>query len=238
MSVAYRPGHTVFHRLDPRTKLWCQLAIVAAAYAYTTPLALAGLTIAVLAALYVIELSPRRIIGALAPVVVLLAIATLVAGVRLGSPWFEFVEARETGIAAYRVLLVIIVGVVYVRTTPTRASQAAIQWLVPGRFGRGLAVSVGLVGRFLPRFQTTARRIRHAMAVRGGDRMALHRRIGVFGIAVLAAAVRDADRTSVAMRTRCLSWHPTLPVLSFGRIDYPAIVLGFGLFLLAVRSLL
>ncbi len=238
MSVAYRPGETVFHRLDPRTKLWCQVAIVAAAYAYTDPLPLVGLTIAVLVALSVLDLSPWRILATMRPVIVLLTIATVVAGVRIGSPWFSLADASETGIAAYRVLLVIVVGFVYVHTTPTRASQAALQWLVPGRIGRGLAVSVGLVGRFLPRFQTTARRIRDAMAIRGGDRMSLHRRIAVFGIVVLAAAVRDADRTSVAMRTRCLSWNPTLPSLSFGRLDYLAIVLGLGLCFLAIRSLL
>ncbi|MDL0128925.1 energy-coupling factor transporter transmembrane protein EcfT, partial [Halobacterium salinarum] len=44
MTLAYRPGGGVLHRLDPRAKLALQAGFAAAAFAHTTILGLAALT--------------------------------------------------------------------------------------------------------------------------------------------------------------------------------------------------
>jgi len=51
----------------------------------------------------------------------------LVAGATLGTPWFRVDRAATTGLASYRVLLILVVAAGYVRSTPVRDSRAAIQ---------------------------------------------------------------------------------------------------------------
>ncbi|MFB6233251.1 MAG: energy-coupling factor transporter transmembrane protein EcfT, partial [Haloarculaceae archaeon] len=38
-----------------------------------------------------------------------------------------------------------------------------------------------------------------------------------------------ADRLAVALRARCFAYNPTLPPLSFSRIDYPVLGLAAAL---------
>ena len=79
-----------------------------------------------------------------------LVAAPVVEALTLGSPWVVPSDAIRPALASYRVLLLLLVSTAYIRTTPIRASRAAIQHLVPGRLGVLLGAGVGLVLRFLP----------------------------------------------------------------------------------------
>jgi len=44
VALEYAPGSSLAHRLDPRSKFAVQLAMVALAFAYTTPIGLLAVT--------------------------------------------------------------------------------------------------------------------------------------------------------------------------------------------------
>ena len=231
MTLSYRPGDSLAHRLDPRSKLAFQVAFALAAFAHTTPRGLAALTALVLAVLVGSGLSVRRALVEYRFVFPFLLAGPLFSAATLGPPWIRWQAGFDTLLASYRVVLVLLVSAAYLRTTPVRDSRAAIQRLVPGKTGRLLGTGVGFVFRFLPVLQADLRRIRDASAARLGDQQSLVARMRRVGISGLAQALSRADRFALALRARCFAWNPTLPPLTFSRADVP--IFGTSLALLA-----
>ena len=234
MTLAFEPGDSLAHRLDPRTKLAVQVGFAAAAFAHTTVpglAALTGLTGVLLLGSRTSPLAALREVRVLLP---LLVAGPLLQGLTLSAPYFSVAEARFPALAAYRVLLVVLVSAAYVRTTPVRDSRAAVQWALPGRVGRLLGTGVGFVFRVLPLLQRDLSRTRDASRARLGTERPLHERMGLVAVGGLNRAFRRSDALSLALRTRCLSWNPTLPRLAFARRDVPALVLAGGLALAAL----
>ncbi|TKX77264.1 energy-coupling factor transporter transmembrane protein EcfT [Halorubrum sp. SD626R] len=222
MTLAYVPDDTAAHRLDPRTKLWFQIAFAAAAYAYTTPRGLAALTLLGVGSLRLAGGGLRDLWSYRAAFPVL-AVAPVVAGVTLGSPWLRPGRAVDTALASYRVLLILVVAAGYVRSTPVRESRAAIQHAVPGRPGQFLGAGVALVFRFLPLLRRDLTAAREAVSARGGAERAVTDRIRIVATAGINRAFGRADRLGTALAARCFAWNPTLPRLAFGRTDVPVL---------------
>lgn len=230
----YVPGETVAHRLDPRTKLAAQFAFAAAAFANTTPQGLAVLTPVALLFLGTARLSPLAVVWAYRFVLPFLAAAVLIEGVTLGAPWVTPGAAVPSLLASYRILLVVVVGAVYVRTTPARESRAAIQRVVPGKSGRMLGAGVGLVFRFLPLLRRDLVAVREAVKARLGDAQPVREQMRVVAATGLRQAVSRSDRLALAMQARCFSWNATLPKLRFSRLDWVGLLATVGLLVFAV----
>lgn len=230
----YVPGETLAHRLDPRAKLAAQFAFAAAAFANTTVEGLAVLTPVALLFLASARLSPISVLWAYRFLLPFLAAAVVIEGVTFGAPWLVPREAVPSLLASYRILLVVVVGAVYVRTTPARESRAAVQYLVPGKPGRLLGAGVGLVFRFLPLLRRDLAAIRDAVAARVGDERPVRERMRVVGAAGLRRAFARSDRLSLAMQARCFSWNATLPRLEFGRLDWAGLAAAVVLAAFAV----
>lgn len=229
MTLAYRPGDSFAHRLDPRTKFAVQIGFVVVAFVYTTPgglSVLTGLTLLLLVGADTSPLSAARELRYLLP---FLVGAPLIQGLTLGSPWFVVTDAVPPALASYRILLVLFVSAAYVRTTPVRDSRAAIQRTVPGRFGRFLAVGVAFVFRFLPVVQRDVARIREAQRARLGDQRPVRDRARLLAIAGFNRAFERADTLALALQARCFAWNPTLPELRMGYRDVPALALAAAL---------
>ncbi|WP_435183054.1 energy-coupling factor transporter transmembrane component T family protein [Halobellus sp. EA9] len=226
--LSYRPGDSLAHRLDPRTKLCCQAAFAVAAFAHTTPPGLAALT--GVAAFFLVSgrVSPIRAVRGYLPALPFLVAGPLVAtvGVDLRGWTVGLDPGAAAGplLASYRVLLLLLVSAAYLETTPVRDSRAAIQRLLPGRIGRLLGVGVALVFRFVPLLRADLSRIREASRARLGDERRLRERMRVVAAAGIRRAFGRADRLALALRARCFAWNPTLPALRFERRD----VLGLG----------
>jgi len=235
--LVYQPGDSLAHRLDPRTKLLFQLCFAAAAFAYTSPRGLLFFGTLGLLALTACSTSPLRVVWAYRFVLPFLVAAPLVAMLSLGSPWIVPTDAIEPALASLRNLLVLVVCGGYIRTTSITDSRAAIQRTVPGRVGQFLGLGIELVARFLPVLKRDLLAIREANAVRLGTDRPLRRRIITLTTAGLNRAFRRADRLSVAMQARCLSWNPTLPPLRFGWVDLPVILCSVALGLAGVVRL-
>lgn len=222
--LSYVPGESLVHRLDPRTKLAVQIAFAAAAFAHTTLEGLAVLTLLALGTLAAAGTSPIEAIYAYR-----FALPFLLGGPLLeGLTWIGFdpAAAGETLLASYRVLLILLVSAAYVRTTPVRESRAAIQRTVPGRPGQFLGMGTSFVFRLLPLLIADLKRVREAMAARLASERPIHERMALLAVTGVERALSRADRLSLALRARCFAWNPTLPRLSFGRLDVPALALA------------
>ena len=227
--LRYTPGDSLAHRLDPRTKLFVQVAFVAAAFAHTTPEGLTALTVVAVGLLAAAGLRPWTVAYGYRYALPLLVVAPLVAGATLGSPWLRLDAVFAATLASYRVLLVLVVSAFYVHTTSARESRAAVQQSVPGKPGQFLGLGVGFVFRFLPVLRDDLRRVREASRARLGDQRPVHDRMRRVAVAGLDRAFDRADTFSLALRARCLAWNPTLPELGFTRVDVGGVTLGVGL---------
>lgn len=229
MTLVYEPGSSPAHRLDPRSKLAVQVGVVAAAYAYTTPWGLLGMTAVTGGVLAGAGTSPLRTAREYRFVFPLLVAVPLLEGLTFGAPWFAVDEAAGPAMASYRILLVLFVTAAYVRTTPVRDSRAALQWLVPGKPGQFLGMGASFVFRFLPVLQADLRRIREAHRSRLGTERSVSERIRLLVVAAFNRAFARSDRFALALQARCFSWNPTLPELRFGRTDAVALAVAGGL---------
>jgi biotin transport system permease protein len=229
--LSYTPGSSLAHRLDPRTKLAAQIAFAVAAFVHTTPGGLAALTLLALGILASARLSPYSAIYAYRFALPFLLVGPLIEGLTLGG--FDLTRAFETGLASYRVLLILLVSAAYVRSTPVRESRAAIQWAVPGKPGAFLGMGTAFVFRLLPLLVADLKRAREAMNARLASERAVHERMALLAVTGVERALGRADGFSLALRARCFAWNPTLPTLTFGRLDLPALALAAGLALTA-----
>lgn len=227
--ITYAAGDTVVHRLDPRTKLFVQAAVAAAAFAHTTPRGLAGLTVFVVAVCWLAATPLVASLRSYRAFLPFLLAAPLVEGLTLGAPWFVPTDAVTPALASYRVVLLLLVSTAYIRTTRVRESRAAIQWLLPGRAGVVLGAGVGFVLRFLPLLRDDLSTIRGAMDARLGSERSLRERIRLIGLTGLRRVFARADRFSLALQARCFAWNPTLPSLNPTWRDAPATLVGVGL---------
>jgi len=232
--LVYQPGDSLAHRLDPRTKLLFQCCFAAAAFAYTSPRGLLVFGTLGLLALAAAATNPLHIIWAYRFVLPFLIAAPLVAAGTLGSPWIVPTDAIEPALASLRNLIVLVVCGGYIRTTSITDSRTAIQRTIPGRIGQFLGLGVELVARFLPVLKQDLLAIRDAEAARLGTDRPLRERMITLTTAGLNRAFRRADRLSVAMQARCLSWNPTLPPLRFRWVDLPVVLLSVALGLAGV----
>lgn len=233
--IAYEPGETLAHRLDPRSKLAFQFGFAIAAVIFVSPVGLAASFGLALVALWAARLSPLRALGAYWLVLAILALGPLLGGVTVGPPWFRIEAALASLPSVLRIVPILLVSAAFVRSTPVRDTRAAIQRTVPGRFGQLLGVGVGLTFRYLPIVRGDVRRVRQAIAVRGGGARPVRERAGLVAVLSVRRALDRADALAVALRARCFAYNPTLPRLRFRAADVP--VLGLST-LLALSPLL
>lgn len=227
--LTYEPGTSVAHRLDPRAKLAVQIGFALAAFSHTTPRGLSLLTVLTGVVLAAATLSPFDAVREIRYALPFLFAGPLLSAIVLGSPWIAPTEAIGPTLASYRALLVLLVSVAYVRTTPVRESRAAIQRVVPGRLGRLLGIGVALVFRFLPVLIADLSRARSALRARLGTERRLIDRMRIVTTTGVQRAFGRADRLEMALRARCFAWNPTLPALKLSRWDVPSLVLATGL---------
>jgi biotin transport system permease protein len=231
--LSYTPGNSLFHRLDPRTKLAVQIGFITAAFAHTTAAGLTLLTLLALAILASARLSPFSAVYAYRFALPFLVIGPLIEGITLSG--FDLSRAFETGLASYRVLLILLVSATYVHSTPVRESRAAIQWAVPGKPGAFLGMGTAFVFRLLPLLIADLKRAREATAARLASERSVHERMALLAVTGVDRALSRADSFSLALRARCFAWNPTLPPLTFSRLDLPALLLAICLALSVLR---
>jgi energy-coupling factor transport system permease protein len=246
MPMVYQPGDTFLHRLNPLSKALATLpvlAFVALTSDPWAPLAMIVLNVLVLRVLGGIQ--PVKLVRILAP------LAVLMIGFLLVYPWVvrrELVEntplllsvgpinlyagGLRFGVAtALRVFCLITLSLPFSLTTDASDFIRALvqQARVPYRIGYSAMAAF----RFVPMLQTELAVIQAAHRVRGvsdkGGLRAQYDRLRRYAVPLLATAIRQAERTALAMDGRAFGAHVDrthFKRMRFARID-AAYVLGF-----------
>ncbi|OPX84396.1 MAG: Energy-coupling factor transporter transmembrane protein EcfT [Pelotomaculum sp. PtaB.Bin104] len=235
------PGNSIFHRLDPRTKVICVLAtaisIIIASKWYEFAL-LAALTMGLM---FFSRLSARLFFGGLRSFWVLLAITFLVqvlftpGEVLAGLGWLKV--SREGlvagGIIFIRLSLLILVASLLTLTTSPISLTAGLESLLTPlkRFGlpaHELAMMMTIALRFIPTLLAEAEIVIKAQQSRGarlnsGGIVKRAKSLLPLFVPLFAGALRRAEELAIAMEARCYRGganRTRMNSLVFGLPDY------------------
>ena len=224
-SIGFNPGQSLLHRLDPRTKqvLMLGLSVVSVGGGIYF-LSILSITLAFL--FRSVRLKLFRLIREIRYFLFFLLFVLIVRTATLDSGWMPAVSkvaAAEAVLVCWRLLVVVLMGILLMATTRIAHIRAALVWFmkpVPFVDEKMTATMVGLVVRFLPVILAQAAEISDAQRARGIEgRKNPFVRLVKFSIPLFRRVFLGADELAVAMQARCYSEDRTLPELSFGRWD-------------------
>lgn len=225
MQTIYYQGDSFLHRLNPLSKFIVTLAFFVLMLLTTeawTPLAFTLLTLVVL--LWLGRIPLERVLGVLWPILLIsfsfllfypfLVRQSLVVNTPLLfelGPFHIYEGGLVLGVAiAMRVLALLVVSLPFSLTTDSADFIRALvqQWRLPYRIGYSTLAAF----RFVPMLQTEMSVIGAAHRVRGvnGGRglSGTYERLRRYAVPLLATAIRQAERTALAMDGRAFGAFP------------------------------
>jgi len=232
-ALGFRPGQSLLHRLDPRTKQALLLGLsVASLWGNLTFLVF--FTTVMMFSFYVADIHIRRLIREIRYFLFFLGFVFAVRAVNWTGGWtptFSAEIATEALLVCWRLLLVVFMGVLLMTTTRTADIRAALVWYlkpIPVVDEKMAATMVGLVVRFLPVILLQGAEIADAQRARGVERRKNPLiRLMRFTIPLFRRVFLSADELAVAMQARCYSDQRTLPELVFTWRD--GLAMGVGI---------
>lgn len=230
----YYPVDSPIHRLDPRTKILCGLALMISVFFIHTPLQLAFGWAVALALVVASRVPTTKVLASLKPILLMLTLLSVcnLLLVTTGEVLVALGPLRITtdGLWAavnYSLRLVVAViaaTLILLTTTPTQLTDAFDALLAPlsriGLPGHEIAMVISLMLRFIPTIADEASAILDAQTARGGALAegSLVKRIRAVVpviVALLASSLRHANGLSRALDARCYEggaarshWHP------------------------------
>ena len=220
----YRHGRSLAHRLDVRCKLISLLLMTAAVMA-APPVAMGPISLGIVLLWISVRLPLRRLGREIRLFLVFLMAIFIVRA--LSTPGVPVVEwhglsisregLQQGAVVAWRLLMVLALGLIFVTTTRPSHLKAAVQWLlrpVPFVPASKAATMVGLIVRFIPVLHQQVNETRSALAARGGGRRRLA--LGQIRYLVLPTMRRvmlAADQLALAMLARGYQETRTAPDL-------------------------
>ena len=230
----YVPADSPLHRLDPRTKICCGLALMVSVFFITTPAQLVFGWVVALALVLLSRVPAGKVLDSLRPVVAVLLVLSVfnLLLVNTGDPLLAVgpVSITTGGLWAavnYSLRLVVAViaaTLILLATTPTQLTDAFDALLAPlshiGLPGHEIAMVFSLMLRFIPTIADEASAIVDAQTARGGGMAAGSplkriRSVVPVVVALLASSLRHANGLSRALDARCYEggaarshWHP------------------------------
>ncbi len=231
---SYHPADSPIHRLDPRTKIVCGLAMMVSVFFIHTPLQLAFGWIVALALVLASRVPATKVAASVRPIVMVLLVLSVfnLLLVTTGDTLLAVGPVRITTDGLWAavnyslrlVIAVVAVNVILLTTTPTQLTDAFDDLLAPlSRIGlpsHEIAMVFSLMLRFIPTIADEASAIVDAQTARGGALAegtlgARIRAIVPVVVALLASSLRHANGLSRALDARCYEggaarsrWHP------------------------------
>ncbi len=231
-TIGFTPGHSPLHRLDPRTKQILLMSLSVASM-WGELIFLLFFSLSLLLCVHAAGLRIHRLIFEIRYFILFLCFVFIVRTVTLDHHWTPGVDAREAMDAlmlCWRLLLMVVMGLLLVATTRIAHIRAALIWFlkpVPLVNEKMAGTMVGLIVRFLPMVLFQAGEITSAQRARGIEqRKNPAGRMMIFAICLFRRVFLSADELTVALQARCYNEHRTLPELSFSRQDTVAFALG------------
>jgi energy-coupling factor transporter transmembrane protein EcfT len=232
-TIGYKPGRSMLHRLDPRTK---QLLLIGlSAVSLQGDLTFLTLTsLLLIFFLYAANLRIGRVLFEIRYFLLFLVFVFTARTIAFSDRWIPTIlSGRELAgalIVCWRLLLVVLMGLLLMATTRISDIRAALIWLLkplPLVDENAAATMVGLVVRFLPLILFQAAEIGEAMRARGIQlRKNPLTRLVKFTTALFRRVFLRADELTDTMQARCYSTHRTIPELAFARRDGLAALIG------------
>jgi len=233
----YHYGQTMVHRLDVRCKLACLIlltsAVMSASMAVTASLTIGMMLLWIILRLPV-HLLRRELLAFFFFLLLVFAARALSVP---GEPWIIWGGLRisregvlEGGIVVWRLLMILVLGLVFITTTRPADMKAAVQWLlrpIPFLPERKAAMMVGLMVRFIPFLHLQIRETQEALDARaGGQRKRTLKKIKDLVLPSMRRVVLSADQLALAMSARCYSDDRTDPVFTAGPADGLALAIS------------
>lgn len=230
----YYATDSAVHRMDPRAKVVCALAIMIAVFFIHTPAQLVMGFACMLAVVALAHVPVRKILDSIRPVVFVLLVLSLfnLFLVNTGEVLWQAGPLRVTTdslraalLYSLRLVIGVVAGVlILLTTTPSQLTDAFDAMLSPlARLGlpaHELAMVFSLMLRFIPTLADEAQAVVDAQASRGGalaegSPAKRVRAIVAVLVALLASSLHHADDLSRALDARCYvggasrsHWHP------------------------------
>ncbi len=237
--LSYRPGTGYLHKLDIRCKLFVLLLINFFSFKATSQFL--GLISILLIGIFIRQKIPLK--ATLLQTRLFFLLLLFVFGSRAvftpGDPLFSFADivVTQPGIVSgalycWRLLVVLIGGILLISTSRTLEIKSAIQWFlkpIPLIPEKRVAMMISLMVRFLPLILEQAAEISDVQKARGIEQVKNPvRRLSLFTIPLLRRFLNTADRLVLAMESRCYSEQRTDPELKFSRNDFIVSILVSG----------
>lgn len=224
-TIGFKPGASQLHRLDPRTK---QLLIMILSVTCLGA-SVVFLTIISIVLIILFHQSSLRFVQFVREIKYFLFFLLFIFIVRAISfsenlfPVIDIANVKEAALVCWRLLLVVVMGVLLISTTRTADIRASLIWFMkplPFVNERIAATMVGLVVRLLPLVLFQAQELGDVMRARGVEkRKNPLLRLIKFTIALFRRVFLRADGLVDTMQARCYNEYRTLPELSFSRDD-------------------
>lgn len=237
---AYRPADTFLHRLDARFKLFFVVLLgLTGLHVHCAPL----VTLTTLALILIsrIRIPPAAIVYELRYLgLLLIAVFVARAATTPGTTVFSMYFLNLTqeglyngGLIAWRILLIVLLGIVFVSSTRTSQTRGAIEWIfrpIPFVPEKRVATMIGLMLRFIPVILHQAKETAVALKSRGIE----NRKNPVYRLKTLALPLfrnilLTGEDLSDAMRARCYSENRTAPAHHAGRLEWISLTLVLSL---------
>ena len=229
-TFGFHYGQSFVHRLDVRFKLIC-LVLLTSAVMVATPTAMMPMSLGGIL-LWISLRLPLRILGRemLAFLFFLLLVFSMRALSTPGDIWLSWgpLTIAHEGLQAggqvvWRLLMILMLGLVFITTTRPSALKAAVHWLlrpIPFVPAHKAATMVGLMVRFIPVLHQQIRETRSALDARSGLRRRLSCwRLRYFILPTLRRVVLAADQLSLSMMARGYGGNRTDPAFCARPVD-------------------
>jgi biotin transport system permease protein len=243
VAFHYVNTFTLFHRIDPRSKVLLLIGLSVTGSVSGWP-GLFLLSPVILSVLFLIRIPVRRLVREMRAFafffLLILAVSTIdFARTETAAQMSLNAGGLLSGLLVVsRMIFVILLAVFFTATTKTREMRDAVWWLfhpVPFINEARAALMFSLSIRFIPLVFDEASMIGMALTARGTTRRPL-RRLRLTGIPLILNSFRRVETIVRAMISRCYTDEAVKPRLGFGKRDFltltgaAAICIGASIF--------
>ena len=218
----YFPGTSPLHRMDPRAKILCAIALIAGVFMADSVLGYAALFAFAAAVIYVSRIGVKFIVKGLKPILFIMLFTFLInmfftAGGTILFEW-RFIHITDSGLRAasfmaLRLVLLVTVSQLLTLTTSSIELTDGIEALLKpfskiGFPAHELAMMMSIALRFIPTLMEETDKIMKAQMARGADFESgnlIQRAKAMLPLLVplFVSAFRRADELALAMEARC-----------------------------------
>jgi len=240
--IGYKPGHSLLHELDPRTKQILVMILSTACF-FGGYYFLGLVSLCLILCFIVSRIGAVRTFRQTRYFLFFLCFLFVVRTVTFTErfvPVFTPEQVQSAAVFCWRLLLIVLMGVLLISTTRTADIRAALVWglrPVPFVNERTAATMVGLIVRLVPLMLVQAGEISDAMRSRCVEsRRKPLSRMSRFTIMLFRRAFNRADDLVETMQARCYNEYRAVRILQFARIDMLAFCIAGALVATALFS--